>query len=380
MKALSTLLLSVGLVQATVTQSPTSSTQPAAHTVVKVTGDVSFKRQGWRNFAPVRFGTILQRGDLVRFEPNASVLVVCDGFSAAITIEGPGAKPVPCDGGTATPVRWRKIPVIPTAQIDVPSKLELALVSPADAPTTVLTKTYEQNPTFTWLSVPGADSYEVKLTGPGVTWRDRVYGNDTWGAVDPPKLTAGQNYAISIVPFLKDQPLTNASIKAVQTLLSQKFEVLTRPADSDVSGVVQSLARLPLPPAVATFLTAQAMARFGLFDGAISSLLEIQTQLQEPALKRELGEIYVAQSSFTQASTALSEAADLYSRDGDVLGRALAVEALANIEAKNASGLNKALGDFQTARDIYDRLGDKENVSRLDELIKAHTVLVKTKP
>lgn len=369
-----------------------------SHTVVKVTGDVTFKRQEWKQFAPARFGTVLRLGDLLKFDAGASTLVVCDGFGVAITISGPGSKPVTCPATKAPGSMWQRTPVVPTAHIDIGSSLALAATAPdyqrihkllsaehkgAPKQSEWLAEmyglaphvTYANNPTFAWAAVPGADSYELRLHGPNLDWKNLVYTNDTFGADEVPTLEEGLNYSIGVVPMFKNKPLKTASVTAAAKLMYRTISVMRRPEAADVLAATMALAKLGLPDVVMKFLTAQVLVRSGSFDTALASLLGIQDQLKEPALLKELGEVYIARLSFPEATTSLTNAIALYEKNGDVIGRALAEEALANIDAKDASRVPQALVRYRVALETYRQLGDQFNVLRLEQMVSDYSVL-----
>src|SRR5262249_30286661 len=74
--------------------------QPAAatadvHLVVSVQGLLSVKRAGWSTYAPVRFGTALRHGALLRRDDSAHARVVCANLSIAMVHPGSGGVPCP---------------------------------------------------------------------------------------------------------------------------------------------------------------------------------------------------------------------------------------------------------------------------------------------
>src|SRR5262245_27802124 len=74
-------------------------TPPAApdrdvHLVVAVQGELSVKREGWSDYAPARFGTVLHYGDLLRLDGSGQATVVCADLSIA-SVPG-GVSGVPC--------------------------------------------------------------------------------------------------------------------------------------------------------------------------------------------------------------------------------------------------------------------------------------------
>ncbi len=334
---------------------------PKPHVVVVVTSDVTFRRLGWTQSAPVRFGTALLADDLLTFGPGASAVIVCDGFATKATIAGPGIKPVPCGiAASQIPIDWNHGQLIPTAHIDVPS---------SSFTTSTWLRTYENKPNFAWPAVPGADSYEVAVRGHGVDWKATTTTTTVASPSILPKLEFDQAYDVSVVPMLKKKPLPGT--QNGRPLFTQRFQVVSLPRNLDITAVIGALSTLGLPQTVVTFLTGRLQALSGRYDAAIVSLLGLRGQLNEPALSRELGEVYRAKGSYGDAEKLLSDAVLLYQKNGDIIGRALAEEAIANIQVKSPGRITSAIAHLRTALQTYQTLGDKPDTERVQTSLKS---------
>jgi hypothetical protein len=339
---------------------------PPAHVTVVVTGDVMFRRPGWTTFAPVRFGTMLRQGDLLNLGAGASAIIVCDGFTTAARVAGQVANaPVPCARPTP-PSSWHgNGALIPTARIDIPS----SSLTPGALPTW----TYDDTPAFAWLAVPGADSYEVNVHGSGVDWTWNTSETTVGEPGAMPKLKEEQGYSISITPKFHDKPLPEE--KELMPLFKKDFRVVSRPSSRDVDARLAAAGKLGLPAPIATFLAGRILATSGAYDKAIAMLQAIRAQLDEPALRRELGEVYSAKGSYSDAERFLIEAMQLYEKNGDVFSGAIAHEAIASVHLRSASRIESAIIHLDAALQTYRKLGDKPDAERVQAVIASLTKL-----
>lgn len=357
---------------------------PPQHVVVGVDGgSVSFKRPAWRQFAPVRFGTVLQEGDLLDLALNASATIVCDGFTTSAMVGGPGIKPVPCAPGKQKPIWWGDIPLIAVSEIDLPTRKDLQSMM-------VLTGTTETKPSVAWLAVPGAREYRVQITGDDLDWEATTKNNTTRGMADSfPTLKEDSTYEVSVVPVL-DERLSRLSresrektdagaatalagerarMAGLSLLRNQRFRVVGRIEDSVLSGAAIELGKLGLPEPVTTFLKAKLFARYGSYDVALQSLQTIAGSLSASALGRAMGDVYAAKGSMAEAERAFTEAVALYAKDGDTFNRAQTDEALGAVQSKVASKRASAIARLKAALQTYDALGDTVDAARVNALL-----------
>lgn len=331
------------------------------HVAVVVQGDVTFKRAGWKEHAPLRFGTVLRLGDLLTLSADASATVVCDGFATAKIVGGPGTKPVPCPRGKSPNHIWDTYRYLPSARIEVPVS---NLTASAGA------TTFDIEPELIWPAVPSADGYVISLKGPGTAWQSTIKGcsTETEAAVcsaafeslhNRPKLQLNAMYMLAITPKSDDGKASGLSF-------ARAFTVLDRPADIVVQSILSSLKNLGVGPLIVSFLSGRMLASVGSHDDAISMFNALRPQLSEPALDAELAGVYREKGSDSVAEKLLESAIEAYTKNGDVVGRALAEESLGDIQIK-ASRLVSGLAHLQNARAIYEKLGDATEVKRLDE-------------
>jgi hypothetical protein len=71
---------------------PTPEPVERPNLLVAVTGDVRLKREGWTEYVPVGFGTLLQYDDLLKVEGSAKVLC---GDLTTVSIDGRDSCPCP---------------------------------------------------------------------------------------------------------------------------------------------------------------------------------------------------------------------------------------------------------------------------------------------
>ncbi len=91
---------------------PATAAPGNAGLIVAVSGDAALKRQGWRDFAPVAFGAVFRRGDLVRVGDGGRALVACADLNLA-ELTG-GVKGNPCPAGGPAPLVFEGALVSPT--------------------------------------------------------------------------------------------------------------------------------------------------------------------------------------------------------------------------------------------------------------------------
>jgi hypothetical protein len=354
-----------------------SAQQPAPtiqHIVVKVEGgNVTFKRPAWRQFTAARFGTVLQEGDLLNLPSTGSATIVCDGFANAVAVAGPGIKPVPCSGSSAKtkPSEWNKVPVIPTAHIDLPIQKHLALLGMA--------RTYETKPIVNWLSIPGADEYSIEVSGENFAWTGTTTGTSI--TLDRALGTsAGLDlYNVSVTPMAKHKMIQVVESTA-RLLRDQRFAVVSRITDNVLVTTADGLEKLGLPEPVLKFLKAKLYALFGSYDVAISSLESLQGILSEPARDRTLGEIYAAKGSLAEAEGSLARAATMYEKDSDSFGRALTDEAIAGVLLKAENKRAAAVARLTAALHTYQALGDEVDATRVKTLLDGLAPLLSQSP
>jgi serine/threonine protein kinase len=66
-----------------------------ADIAVSISGSVSFKRQRWKTFVPLAFGTILQFGDLLRVDDASHLKIVCSNLTLHEVSSGMSGVPCP---------------------------------------------------------------------------------------------------------------------------------------------------------------------------------------------------------------------------------------------------------------------------------------------
>ena len=155
---------------------------------------------------------------------------------------------------------------------------------------------------------------------------------------------------------------------------------MNRPSNSDIAAATDSLKKLALLPTVVTFLTGKLFAYFGLYDEAIVTLRGLRGQLNEPALGRELGEVYTAKGSYGDAEKELTDAMLLFRRTGDFVGQALAEEAIAAIQVKSQGGIPRAIAHLRAALRTYKTLGDAPDAERVQTSLKSLETLNTRQP
>jgi hypothetical protein len=216
-----------------------------------------------------------------------------------------------------------------------------------------------------WPSIPGTDRYEVSVSGAAGKWTYYTPMSELrYPANTAMKLNHGGQYTVAITPY-PDLKLSAGGI-AMTTALS----VIGRPTPEAVNAASQVVVALNLSPHVRDFLVARLKARAGEHASAIELLENVRRFLNEPAVDRELADVHAAIGNVADAQRLLTGALPLFEMNGDLVGRALAAEALAKLEIRSVQEIDAAIGRLRGVYDTYVSVGDSIEAARIDALLK----------
>lgn len=323
------------------------------HLIVGVQGKLRVKRVGWREYAPARFGTGLRFGDLLAPGDGAQVTIVCSDLTVASVTGGPS--PVPCKPAPQPALVYRGSQVN-TVRGSASGTFPRVL-------TPRMTRVLNPWPVIRWSPVAGASIYTVAVRGSGVSWRTEVQGaTEVTYPEDAPVLVEGGSYkvTVSIEGHSSDE----------DTAPGLGFSLL--PGD-EAAALRQEIARasaLNLGGQGQRLLQANLFSARGLNAEAIDQLTALAAEIQEPAVHRALGDLYLIVNLPTEAEAAYLQALRFAEQTGDVEGRALAHRALLGVydalgdrssaarHGQEAQRLYKGLGDDSAVQDLTARLAD----------------------
>jgi hypothetical protein len=311
------------------------------HVTVLVSGDPVLKRSEWSSYAPLRFGTALRRGDLLRLDGQAQAKIVCSDLS--VHELSPGTHGVPC-AEPRTPLIHRDSPINPTRDFSSPAIP--FIISPRR------TAIRNSNPTLRWSQVQGANRYTVAIRAdPDFYWAATV------GAVtqlkypgSAPPLRQGSSYKLVVA--------ANDRHSNEEQTPHLGFWILDDRQAKLVRNEERRIAALNLPRAATRFLLAKLYSESQLNSEAIEVLEELMKTAPEPASARLLGDLYMSASLARHAELRYLSALDRSSQSDDDEGSAIAHRCLSKVY--------RVLGNavlveqhIEAARSLYRKLGDQ---------------------
>jgi len=348
------ILLGCGAPQPTPARPGDAAVRIESGLIVGVQGDAAVKRAGWRDYAPALFGAPLRRGDLLRLGSAGRATVACADLKLA-TVEG-GVSGYPCQTAPRTPLVYEGTLLNPTRGDSGSGDYPL-VISPRK------TKLLNPRPVLRWQPMPGARSAIVSLQG--TNWVTEVSGvSELPYPENAPALQPGVNYRLVVT--------TGDWSSNEEPGAGLGFSVIGAEEAKAVREAEAKIRALGLAEIATALLISNVYATNGLVAEAIEGL-ERLPGLQEPAVSRLLGDLYVSTGLNRLAEeryvTALARSETL----NDVEGQAQAHHALGRVydALGNPADARRHLSD---ALALYDRLGDAKKAAeakaQLDALPK----------
>jgi len=311
--------------------------------VVSIEGQVSVKRIGWTNYAPVVFGTELQAGDLLRAQGSAIAQIVCSDLTLHEIREG--IKGVPC--AKSRPLLQRPDgSVINITRSRSPADGSVPLVlSPRK------TKLFSLNPVLRWTAVPGATSYNVIVRGSSHFWASTVSSvTELQYPEYAPRLVPNEDYKLIVE--------TNGLSSSVEPGAGLGFSVLGQKERKGVAQKESAIKSLGLAAGPTEYLIAHLYTTYGLKAEAIERLDSISHDFRPAAIARLLGDLYLSVGLDRQAEINYVDAIRLSKKESDQIGEMLAHLALARIYEQGLGNNESARDHFGAALALAKQLGD----------------------
>ncbi len=316
----------------------------AVNLAVFIEGQVSVKRKGWTNYAPVVFGTSLRIGDLLHLDESSRAKVVCSDLTLRDIL--PGILGVPCDG--AKPVLRRPDGSMINATRSWPSDGSFPMVlSPRK------TRLLSAHPVLRWTPVQGTTNYQVIVRAVNFYWA-RVYSATEITYPDKaPQLEAGVDYKLIV-----ETSGPNGRSSSDEPGLGLGFSMLgakERKAVSEEEGRIENLG-LTVGPT--QFLIAHLYATHGLNAEAIQRLEGISKTFKVAAVARLLGDLYLNIGLPRQAETNYLNSLSLSMQGKDEEGQMLVHLALARIYGQALGNVKSASEHLDASLALANKLGD----------------------
>lgn len=313
-------------------------------------GQVSIKRQGWTNYAPVVFGTSLRRGDLLRLGDSSRAKVVCSDLT--LHEVSSGIVGVPCEG--TQPLLRRPDGSMINATRSWPSNGSFPMVlSPR------MTRLLSQHPVLRWTPVKGTTDYHVIVRGMNFYW-SRVYpGTEVTYPDAAPPLEAGVDYKLIV-----ETSGQNGRSSSEEPGLGLGFTMLGSKERKTVVEEERQIANLALPEGPTQFLIAYLYVTHGLKAEAIQRLEGISNTFKVAAVPRLVGDLYLNIGLPRQAETHYLKSLEISQKEQDDEGQIQCRLALATIYSNVLSNGHAASEQLEAAIAIAGKVGDDKIIDQ----------------
>jgi len=338
------------LLQAQTPETPGDSGQ-AVNLAVFIEGQVSIKRKGWANYAPVVFGTTFRTGDLIHVEESSHAKVVCSDLTLHDIAVGIGG--VPCV--TARPLLRRADGSMINVTRSWPSDGSFPIVlSPRK------TKLLSFRPQLRWTPVEGANVYDVAVRGLNFFWTSRVRSLTEIPYPDgAPRLEAGVDYKLIVQ--------TRDRSSADEPGLGLGFAILGSKERKRVEEEQRRVEGLGLTEGPTQFLIAYLYATHGLNAEAIQRLESVAQTLNVAAVARLLGGLYLEVGLTRQAEARYLNSLDLSKFEKDEEGEMRTHLALAGIYEQGLGNEKLAQQHLDATLALAKKMGDDQTVSQAEK-------------
>lgn len=317
------------------TEASTNTCVPVGR-LISVQGEVQLKRQERSDYHSTAIGAVLCLGDLLRPAKGARVVVHC----ADPADQNPWTVPDGVSSGAAIGCREPDEPIHTITGPITPTRDPLAsgipyIISPDN------TLLLNDKATLRWQAVPGATSYTVRVSGPGVNWETEVSTTEVVYPGEPPLQPVEQGYLLTVESDNGESPA-----KATFGLLNEDKATRVR-ADAE------RIARQNLDDDAKTLALADLYIGQELIAEAIE-LLEAASAKgsNTAAVYYTLGDLYAQVELLRQAEGNYLKAVELATTAKDIEGQAAAAARLEEVYAALGNS-DKASRWLKEAQNLY---------------------------
>jgi hypothetical protein len=324
-------------------------TEPGFNLLLAMEGEVLLKRAAWSDYHPTAFGTVLERGDLLKLSAGAQARVLCDNLTIWPV---PGGAPAGLNTGCP------QLPEPPLVRDSAkvghtrsPNPLVPYIISPR------ATKLLDNTPTLRW-NDSGAASHTVVVRGGDLEWRQENVTQTELAYPGEPSLKLGVDYKLVV---------EDSSGRTSEGPGGLGFSLLEETEAERVRADAERIAGLGLSDEAEVFALAQLYAGHGLIAEAIE-ILEglVEGGSQQAAAHQSLADLYAQIGLVYLAESRYLEAVELAEAGGNVEGLAAIQASLGEVYV----GLNnkdEAIRWLTQAKAGYETLGDTQRANELGE-------------
>ena len=342
------------------TQPTTTPADDSGHLLIIVEGPVNVKRAGRSEYVPAMFGMVLHRGDLLKLDGSAQAKVACSDLTLANALSGTGS--VPCKANQpiiADPATGSRVSA---ARSNIPSDIPI-VISPRR------TRLLNPRPTLRWTAMPGIDTYSVSIQQKDALWSAEVTGTaEIAYPASAGALVPGATYKVIVAAGGR-----SSEDKVVPDL---GVTIATPEEVSEIRAAEARINALDLPEGATQFLIAVLYAtrkpevRDNFNAEAIERLENLSTSLQEPAVLRMLGDLYLKIGVLGLAEERYVQAVALSRTLNDVEGQASGLQTLGMIY-ELMGNKDEAVKQLHEAMALFQKLGDTTTVKEIEtQLVK----------
>lgn len=325
--------------------------------LVEVQGDVWLRRAGWGEFVPAGFGIAVFPGDLLRVDAGGVASVFCgdeaswEGGPEALSDDGM-EHGIPCHAGRP-PRPWTDVAAL-RAEVDGSHPY---ILQPRN------TALLNNRPQIRWREADPGSIYIITIIAED--GKERSSFEATGGASNWPSdwspLEANATYLLRVSP--KGEPSQDESTSA-----GQGFWLLDTHESEEVQEQEGRLRAQSLPATAIDLVVAEFYLNHGMRSEAISLLERVVQRDGTPAVYLSLGRVYLevgvaleAKASFDQALIAAQISGELEAEAEALVGLGLSIRLLGDE--------SDALQQFKCARERYEKIGARERVEEINQLL-----------
>jgi len=325
--------------------------------LVEVQGDVWLRRAGWGEFVPAGFGVAVFPGDLLRVDAGSVASVFCgdeaswEGGPEALSDDGM-EHGIPCRAGRP-PRPWTDVAAL-RAEGDGSHPY---IVQPRN------TALLNDRPQIRWHEIDTEATYVITIIAEDGKERsslEAIGGASDWPS-DWPPLEVNATYLLRISPKGK-------SSQDESTSAGQGFWLLDIDEAEEVREQEGRLRAQSLPETAIDLVVAELYLNYGMRSEAISLLERLVHRDGTPAVYLSLGYVYLevgvaleAKGSFDQALIAAQVSGELEAEAEAHVGLGLSIRLLGDE--------SDALQQFESARELYEKIGARESVEEINQLL-----------
>jgi hypothetical protein len=318
--------------------------------LVNLDSSTQIKREGWKDYQPVGFGTLVHPTDLLK--TNGNVTLLCADLQTVKTLTNEGRNPCPFLSNNIV-LQYDDMLFSPGVRGNTATTIPI-LISPRN------TAILDAHPRLRWKDT-GAASYivEIRQGSKSVWTKKEVASTEITYPADAPMLEAGKDYLLVITDPATGRSSSEDSEKGLGFQVvsdTQRSEIeVRRQSILQLSGLDEPSKKL----ALAIYYANLRIGGRGLLSDARILLEEVaQAKPNEPAVFLRLGDVLAKMKLWDEAENSYKNALAQAEKLQDLETQANALVALWRINPADQAKFDQALR-------IYEQIGAKDQSEQL---------------